>query len=236
MDHLNPDESEQPEVLRVFQSKDEAKICYDKISQVYDLIAHHSEEPVRQAGLEQLNARAGETVLEIGFGTGHGLLALTKATGPAGKVYGIDISDGMLAIAQEKLASLGLTERAELACGDGSKLPYPSEMMDAVFMSFTLELFDTPEIPEVLAECMRVLRPGGRIVVVGMSKEGADGIARHIYEWAHEHFPNLVDCRPIYVRRSIEAAGFLIENVETRTMWLPVEIVRAVKSNQTVLS
>jgi ubiquinone/menaquinone biosynthesis C-methylase UbiE len=61
----------QPEVLRVFQSKGETKAFYNKISKVYDLLADRSEEPVRQAGLEKLNARPGEKVLEIGFGTGH---------------------------------------------------------------------------------------------------------------------------------------------------------------------
>jgi demethylmenaquinone methyltransferase/2-methoxy-6-polyprenyl-1,4-benzoquinol methylase len=53
-------------------------------------------------------------------------------------------------------------------------------MLDAVFMSVTLELFDTPEITKVLVECLRVLRPEGRILVAGMSKEGEDGIILHL--------------------------------------------------------
>ena len=63
--------------------------------------------------------------------------------------------------------------------------------MDGIFMSFTLELFDTPDIPRVLAECNRVLKPGGRLVVVGMSKEGPQGLLIRAFEWTHQHFPNL---------------------------------------------
>ena len=61
-------------------------------------------------------------------------------------------------------------------------MPFANDSMDGVFMSFTLELFDTPEIPQVLGECNRVLRPAGRLAVVGMSKGDAHGAIFHIYE------------------------------------------------------
>jgi ubiquinone/menaquinone biosynthesis C-methylase UbiE len=63
-------EYHQPGVLRVLQSKGETKAFYNKIAKVYDLLAEHTEEPVRQAGLDLLSAQSGEKVLEIGFGTG----------------------------------------------------------------------------------------------------------------------------------------------------------------------
>jgi demethylmenaquinone methyltransferase/2-methoxy-6-polyprenyl-1,4-benzoquinol methylase len=220
----------QPEVLRVLQTKGETKAFYNKISKVYDLLADQSEEPIRRAGLEKLNARPGEKVLEIGCGTGHCLVALAQAVGAAGKVYGIDLSDEMLKIARENLEKDGLTDRVELICEDAGKLPYAVETLDAIFMSFTLELFDTPEIPKVLAECKRVLRPGGRIAVAGVSKEGEGGVILQVFEWTHKHFPNLMDCRPIFVRKALEAAGFHIESVENRTMWIPVEIALAFKT------
>ena len=58
-------------VLRVFESKAEAKAYYDKIAGVYDLLTDRTEEPMRVAGLEKLAVASGEKVLEIGFGTGH---------------------------------------------------------------------------------------------------------------------------------------------------------------------
>jgi ubiquinone/menaquinone biosynthesis C-methylase UbiE len=220
----------QPEVLRVLNTKGDTKAFYNKISNVYDLLADQSEEPIRRAGLEKLNARPGEKVLEIGCGTGHCLVALAQAVGDAGKVYGIDLSDEMLKIARENLEKEGLADRVELICEDAGKLPYAAETLDAIFMSFTLELFDTPEIPEVLAECKRVLRPGGRIVVAGVSKEGEGGVILQVFERMHKHFPNLMDCRPIFVRKALEAAGFRIESVENKTMWIPVEIALAFKT------
>lgn len=49
------------------------------------------------------------------------------------------------------------------------------------------------------------------------------------YEWTHEHFPNLLDCRPIYVRRALEDAGCSIRDAMIAKMWVPVEIVVAAK-------
>jgi len=219
----------EPRVLRVFQSKSERKAFYNKIAKVYDLLAEHSERAVRQEGLAKFAPRAGEHLLEIGFGTGHCLVELAEAVGPHGRVYGIDISENMATKTQWLLQEENLAGRAEVACGDAEHLPYASGTMDGVFMSFTLELFDTPEIPRVLGECRRVLRPDGRLVVVGISKAGKPGLVLRAFEWTHQHFPNLMDCRPIYVRRALEAAGFAIEDSTAQQMWVPVEIVRARK-------
>ena len=158
-------------ISRVIRSKQQAKASYDKISRWYDVLAECSERKPRNAGLQKLDAEEGETALEIGFGTGHGILALAQSVGNSGKVYGIDISEGMCNIAQSRVKGVGLSERVELKCSDAAKLPFEANFFDAVFMSFTLELFDTPEIPIVLHECQRVLRCGGRICVVALSKK-----------------------------------------------------------------
>ena len=133
----------------------------------------------------------------------------------------------MLTQAQELLEKAGLADRVVLACGDAEDLPYADASLDGVFMCFTLELFDTPDIPRVLAQCQRVLRPGGRVVVAAVSKEGRQGLVLRAFEWTHRHFPNLLDCRPIHVRQALEAQGFSIEQARFETMWVPVEIVRA---------
>jgi len=219
----------QPGVLRVLQSKSETKAFYNKIARVYDLLAEHSEEPVRQAGLALLNVQPGEKALEIGFGTGHTLVELARAVGPAGRVFGIDVSDEMLKLAAERLRENALAGRAELACGDATRLPYSDDSLDAVFMSFTLELFDTPEIPVVLGECQRVLRPQGRLLVIGMSRVKPDGLLMGVFEWTHKHFPNYLDCRPILVRQAVADAGFRILEASIQSMWVPVEVVLGAK-------
>jgi ubiquinone/menaquinone biosynthesis C-methylase UbiE len=93
----------QDDARRVLQTKDETRAFYDKISGVYDLLAEQSEGPVRIAGLNKLALVSAERVLEIGYGTGHCLVQLAKAVGAGGKVFGIDLSEGMRARAWERL-------------------------------------------------------------------------------------------------------------------------------------
>ena len=92
-------------------------------------------------------------------------------------------------------------------------------------------MFDTPEIPAVLAQCQRVLKTGGRIVVVSMSKEGEHGVVYEAYEWTHRHFPNFVDCRPIFVSQVIAAAGFHVTEKQNLQIWVPMQIVAAHSRN-----
>jgi len=223
--------SAQAEISRVPRTKDEAKAAYDRMSRWYDTLAGSSEQKFVRLGLEKLAAAEGETVLEIGFGTGHALVALAQAVGASGKVCGIDISEGMRDVAREALQEAGLADRVELRVGDAAQLPFEDRLFDGAFMSFTLELFDTPEIPVVLAECRRVLRSGGRLAVVAMSKLGDGGLMLRLYEWAHEQLPRYVDCRPIFARQALEEAGFDVVEAAVQSMWgLPVEIVVAKNS------
>jgi demethylmenaquinone methyltransferase/2-methoxy-6-polyprenyl-1,4-benzoquinol methylase len=218
------------EITRVTRSKDSARASYDRLSKWYDLLAGSSEKKFAEVGLRGLDVKAGEKVLEIGFGTGHSLLALAQMVGASGKVYGIDLSRGMFQITCNRIKKSGMLNRVELHCGDATQLPYEDGFFDAIFMSFVLELFDTPGIPLVMRECFRVLHSNGRISIVSLSKK--KGMAINLYEWFHVRFPSTIDCRPIYTRKIIEDIGFQTLDVKEMMMWgLPVDIALAQKAN-----
>lgn len=218
------------QIKPVTRSKAQAQATYDRLSRWYDRLAGGSESRLIDAALQDLAIGDGEKVLEIGFGTGRALLALARAVGDSGRVYGLDISAGMLRVAQNRIDRAGLSGRVDLHQGDAAHLPFDGGSLDAIFFSFTLELFDTPDIPIVLGECRRVLRGGGRLGVVAMSREGKPGLMLKLYEWAHDRFPRYVDCRPIYVRAAVQEAGFQSVDATVKSTWgLPVEIVLARK-------
>jgi ubiquinone/menaquinone biosynthesis C-methylase UbiE len=217
------------EISRVTRSKQEAKNLYDKMGKWYDVLAA-IERKYAYAGVQKLGVREEETVLEIGFGTGHCILALAQLVGNSGSVYGIDISEEMFNITQSRVREAGLSEKVELKRGDAAELPFEGDFFDGILMSFTLELFDTPEIPVVLRECRRVLRDAGRICVVAMSKKERDNLMVRLYEWVHRTFPRYVDCRPIFVQKALEDAGFqILDATEVSMFGLPGEIVLARK-------
>jgi demethylmenaquinone methyltransferase/2-methoxy-6-polyprenyl-1,4-benzoquinol methylase len=100
-----------------------------------------------------------------------------------------------------------------------------------VFASFALELFDEPEIPKLLAEAWRVLKPTGRIGVLSLSKAFGSSALLRLYEWFHRKFPQSVDCRPIYLERSLGDAGYgILFKERVNILGLPGEIVIGTKS------
>ncbi len=201
---------------------------YDRLSRWYDLFSF-SEYRLAKAGLRLLSIQPGERVLEIGFGTGRAIIALAGAVGETGSVYGIDLSPGMLAVADRRVHHSGLCGNIFILVGDAAHLPYPDQQFTAVFMSFTLELFDTKVIPIIIADCMRILQPQGRLGIVSLAKKDTQSV--RIYEWFHARFPKVVDCRPISVRPLIEDAGFFVTRIIEDNLWsLPVDVVLARRS------
>ena len=212
-------------------SNNPTKQFYDRISHAYDMIADGGEHKARERGLELLNVQPGESVLEIGYGTGHSLLALAQAVGESGKVAGIDISSGMRDVSQERIAETGLQERVDLRVGAVPPMPFDDQSFDAINMSFTLELFPLDTIPLVLDECRRLLKPGGRVGIVSMATvEEADqeSVLERTYIWMHTHFPHIVDCQPISLEKYLEQADFrLAEHERVDLFTMPVAIVVA---------
>jgi ubiquinone/menaquinone biosynthesis C-methylase UbiE len=114
--------------------------------------------------------------------------------------------------------------------GSALHLPYAAATFDAVFSSFMLDLIDTPDIPLVLGEMRRVLKSGGRLGLVSMSKACESNVVVKVYERFHRWLPKLIDCRPIYLQHAAESAGMHCEVHHMRSMWgIPVEIVVATK-------
>jgi ubiquinone/menaquinone biosynthesis C-methylase UbiE len=215
---------------RVTRSKQQARNYYSAISRFYDLLSSGAETRLREDTIRRMGIRPGDNILELGIGTGSGLRRLAEAAGSSGAAVGIDIADGMLAVARENLRKIHLIHRIALACADGIRLPFRSGVFDGIFMSFTLELMDTPEIPIVLAECRRALKDGGRLGVVSMALAPDPNGMSQLYSAMHAAFPVWVDCRPIDARRAVEDAGFTVIDASRESMFsLPVDRIISMK-------
>jgi demethylmenaquinone methyltransferase/2-methoxy-6-polyprenyl-1,4-benzoquinol methylase len=169
-------------------------------------------------------------ILEIGCGTGNSLSDLSNKATDSGCVVGIDLSTGMLRQARQRLLRERSSPRIFLTQADAVLLPFEDNVFDIIFLSFTLELFSLTEIPFVLAECRRVLKPGARLGIVAVSSSGGWKWMIQVYESLHRAFPKVVDCSPINLIFLIEEAGFRPVNQRTFSLFgIGVESVTADK-------
>jgi arsenite methyltransferase len=110
----------------------------------------------------------GEIVLDLGSGAGIDVILSARRVGPAGKAYGVDMTDEMLVLARRNAAKAGVAN-AEFLKGDIESLPLPVASVDVIISNCVVNL--SVDKPAVFAEMIRVLRPGGRIGVADIVAE-----------------------------------------------------------------
>lgn len=181
---------------------------YTRIAPFYDQVTGEAQRPAKDRAWRALAPRPGETVADVGAGTGQGLIEVAKAG--AIRVVAIDFSPGMLAVAHEVLANAGVHQWVLLILGDATALPLGDASVDCVYSSYVLNVLPTRQIPMLLDELWRVLRPKGRLALVNLT-EGVGADAAVSAEW-RERFgrdPEAMSAtRPVEALRLVQAAGF----------------------------
>jgi SAM-dependent methyltransferase len=129
-----------------------------------------------------IDLKPGQTVLDLGSGGGIDVLLSAQRVGPTGKVYGLDMTDEMLALARANQARAGATN-VEFLKGEIEAIPLPDASVDVVISNCVINL--SPDKDRVLREAFRVLRPGGQFAVsdVVVRKPVSDAIRRSVELW-----------------------------------------------------
>ena len=197
-------------VAPVERSLGQARATYDRLAPWYDWVEAPFEHQARAAGLRLLAARPGEQVLEIGVGSGHTLAALARQVGPEGSLVGVDLSLRMVQATRGRLSRENRGVPLALVQADACHLPLRDASVDAVTMSFTLELMATEDIPTVLTQCRRVLRDAGRITIVSLALRDEPNLMTRLYLAAHRRWPRMIDCRPLPLRDVLVSNGFTV--------------------------
>lgn len=164
---------------------------FDRIAGVYDLMnsamsagMHHQW---RERAVDRAEVGPGSDALDICCGTGDLALALRRRIGPDGRVVGSDFSEQMLEIARAKSGEQGLP--VEFGWADALDLPYGDSSFDAVTVGFGAR--NLADLDKGLAEMARVLRPGGRVVVLEITRPRREPLASFYSVWFDRLVPLL---------------------------------------------
>jgi len=173
---------------------------YDRMNSILSFYMH---KLWRRFAMKKMRVKKGDTALDVCCGTCDWTIALAKAS-KTGKIIGLDFSQNMLNVGAEKVKRLGLDRQIELIHGNAMHLPFPDHTFDHVTIGFALR--NVPDLLQVLREMKRVVKPGGQVVSLELSKPTWP-IFRNIYQ--------------LYFTRVLPLLGKWIAGRYQQYQWLP---------------
>jgi ubiquinone/menaquinone biosynthesis C-methylase UbiE len=205
--------------------KPEVVAVYSKMAFFYNVWGSLTESRAREKAILRAGIQDGQAVLEVAVGTGLTFFEILKAN-PNGENVGIDLTPAMLEKARLQAAKSGAVNY-QLTTGDAYALQFPDQHFDLVMNNYMFDLLPEQDFLTVLAEFKRVLKPGGRLVLVNMTR--GEHFYQQIWEGVYKLNPRwLGGCRGVLLGTTLKVAGFRnIEREMISQFGFPSEIISA---------
>ncbi|OEF98699.1 demethylmenaquinone methyltransferase [Desulfuribacillus alkaliarsenatis] len=145
---------------------------FSTIAHRYDImnsvLSFNRHKAWRKFTMEKMDIKPGERAIDICTGTADWAISLSEAVGETGTVVGLDFCESMLEVGQEKVSKSNNSKCIKLIHGNAMEIPYDDNTFDYATIGFALR--NVPDIKQVVSEMMRVVKPGGKVVSLELSK------------------------------------------------------------------
>ena len=213
------------EALEARVSQKDIVTLYDSLSRIYDLWGTLAESRARKRGIELADIKDGQNILEVAVGTGLAFYEIVKRN-PNGRNLGVDLSPGMLKKARKRLGRFA-QGNYELEIGNAFHLPAGDGQFDLLLNNYMIDLMTFQEMDVILEEFKRVLKKGGKLVLVNMTK--GERFGSGLYDFIYRLSPKSIGgCRGVRLSEGLTRHGFQVETREYhQQLWFPSEVIVA---------
>lgn len=192
-----------------FASKEEkVQYIFSRIANRYDVmnsvLSMRRHKAWRNYTMKKMNMKPGDTAIDVCTGTADWAIAMGEQAGPMGRIIGLDFCQDMLDNGIPKIVKKNLTEQVHLLNGNAMKLSFPDHSFDYATIGFALR--NVPDITTVLEEMKRVVKPGGMVVSLELSKPTSAWFRKIYY---------------FYFEKILPWIGALASRDEVSYSWLP---------------
>jgi demethylmenaquinone methyltransferase/2-methoxy-6-polyprenyl-1,4-benzoquinol methylase len=161
----------------------------------------------RKKAIDQLKSIKPKTILDVATGTGDLAVMALKRLSPD-SITGIDISEGMLAVGRKKMVAKKIDDKIKLQYGDSEQIPFKDESFDAITVAYGVRNFE--DLPKGLSEMCRVLKPGGKTIILEFSKPKKFPVKQAF----NLYFKNILPLIGKIVSKDNRAYAYLPESVD----------------------